>query len=44
VVKQTTPLVQRTRDMLQGLYGPANLRKMGEHGFTVNDPSTPTKS
>lgn len=37
VAAKTLELTQRSRDILQGHYGAANVRKMGEHGFTVDD-------
>ena len=44
VVTKATPMVQRSRDILQGHYGTANLRKLGDHGFTVDDsPRGPKK-
>ena len=43
VVKQVQPLITRSRDILTGFYGPANMRKLGEHGFTVDDTARPPK-
>jgi len=36
-------LIQRSRDILEGHYGPDSVRKLGDHGFTVDDSRrTPT--
>jgi len=37
------PLLSRVSKALQGEYGAANLRRMGEHGFTVDDTPRPPK-
>ena len=37
------PLVQRGSKALQSEYGEANLRRMGDHGYTVDDTPRPPK-
>ena len=38
VEQKVRPLLTRSRDILTGAYGPGNMRKLGDHGFTVDDP------
>ena len=40
-VARIQPLLPRVSKGLQSEYGPANLRQMGQHGFTVNDGAAP---
>ena len=45
VVNEALPLVQRGSKTLQGNLGKANLRRMGDYGYTVNDtPVAPKKA
>ena len=37
------PLLQRTSKALQSEYGPKNLRRMGDHGYVVDDSPRPPK-
>ena len=41
-VARIQPLLPRVSKALQSEYGPTNLRRMGEHGFTVDDSARPT--
>ena len=44
VVAQVQPLVTRSRDILTGVYGTTNMRKLGDHGFTVDDSPRAAKA
>lgn len=43
VVAECLPLVQRGSKTLQGNLGKANLRQMGDYGYTVDDSPRPAK-
>ena len=42
-VARVQPLLPRVSKALQSEYGPTGLRRMGEHGFTVDDSPRPAK-
>ncbi len=44
IVAECLPLVQRGSKTLQGNLGKANLRQMGDYGYTVDDSPRPAKS
>lgn len=44
VADRARPVMKRGSQALQSEYGPANLRRMGDHGFTVDDSPRPPKA
>ncbi|MBC7447291.1 MAG: hypothetical protein H7330_04475 [Hymenobacteraceae bacterium] len=44
IVEELVTLNQRSSKSLQSEYGPKNLRRMGEHGFIVDDSPRPPKT
>ena len=42
-VARVQPMLPRISKALQSEYGPAGLRQMGDHGFTVDDSPRPAK-
>ena len=44
-VSRVQPILPRVSKALQGEYGTANLRRLGDHGYTVDDtPKAPKKA